>query len=235
MSLRLFDSASRTVRELVPLRPGHVGIYVCGATVQGAPHIGHLKTAIGFDVLTRWLRRSGLEVTFVRNVTDVDDKILAKATEAGVPWWAWAHRFEREFTAAYDALGLLPPTYEPRATGHVTEMVELMETLVGKGYAYATGGGDVWFDVLSWPEYGALTNQRPDDLPGEEDAGTGGKRDARDFALWKGIKPDEPADASWPTPYGRGRPGWHLECSAMARRYLGGAFDIHGGGCSFAV
>ena len=229
MTLRLFDSASRAVRELVPLRPGHVGIYVCGATVQGAPHIGHLKTAVGFDVLIRWLRRRGLEVTFVRNVTDVDDKILARSVEAGVPWWAWAHRFEREFTAAYDALGILAPTYEPRATGHVTEMVELMEALVAKGHAYATGDGDVWFDVLSWPGYGALTNQRPDDVPCDDEP-TSGKRDPRDFALWKAPKPDEPADATWPTPYGRGRPGWHLECSAMARRYLGAAFDIHGGG-----
>jgi len=230
VSLRLFDSASRTVRELTPLRPGHVGLYVCGATVQGAPHIGHLKTAIGFDVLVRWLRRSGLDVTFVRNVTDVDDKILAKSAEAGVPWWAWAHRFEREFTAAYDALGVLPPTYEPRATGHVTEMVELMTRLVDGGFAYATGDGDVWFDVRAWPRYGALTNQRPEDLPEDDDAPAGGKRDPRDFALWKAPKPEEPESAAWPTPYGRGRPGWHLECSAMARRYLGESFDIHGGG-----
>lgn len=230
MSLHLFDSASRTVRELTPLRPGHVGIYVCGATVQGAPHVGHLKTAIGFDVLVRWLRRSGLDVTFVQNVTDVDDKILARSSEAGVPWWAWAHRYEREFRAAYDAVGVLPPTYEPRATGHVTEMVELMTRLVEAGYAYPTGEGDVWFDVRAWPQYGALTNQRPEDLPGDESEPGGGKRDPRDFALWKAPKPDEPESAAWPTPYGRGRPGWHLECSAMARRYLGASFDIHGGG-----
>ena len=230
MTLHLFDSASRTARELVPLRPGHVGLYVCGATVQGPPHIGHVKTAVGFDVLVRWLRRSGLEVTFVRNVTDIDDKILQRAGEEGVPWWAWAHRWEREFTAAYAALGVLPPTYEPRATGHVTEMVELMARLVAAGHAYPGREGDVWFDVRSWPEYGALTNQRPDDVPAEPDEEDSGKRDPRDFALWKAPKPGEPETASWPTPFGRGRPGWHLECSAMATRYLGAEFDIHGGG-----
>jgi cysteinyl-tRNA synthetase len=230
VTLHLYDSATRTTRELTPLRPGHVGLYVCGATVQGPPHVGHAKTAVGFDVLVRWLRRSGYQVTFVRNVTDIDDKILAKSTEAGVPWWAWAARYEREFTAAYDALGVLPPTYEPRATGHVTEMVELMERLVERGHAYRGHDGDVWFDVRSWPEYGALTNQRPEDVPAEsEDEGTG-KRDPRDFALWKAPKPGEPATAAWPTPFGRGRPGWHLECSAMATRYLGAEFDIHGGG-----
>jgi cysteinyl-tRNA synthetase len=232
VTLHLYDSATRTTRALTPLRPGHVGLYVCGATVQGPPHVGHAKTAVGFDVLVRWLRRSGYAVTFVRNVTDIDDKILQKSAEAGVPWWAWAQRYEREFTAAYDALGVLPPTYEPRATGHVVEMVELMERLVDKGHAYRGDDGDVWFDVRSWPHYGALTNQRPEDVPPAEDApaGAGGKRDPRDFALWKATKPGEPADASWPTPFGRGRPGWHLECSAMARRYLGAAFDIHGGG-----
>jgi len=228
VSLHLFDTATRTERAFVPLRPGHVGIYVCGATVQGPPHIGHLKTDVAFDVLVRWLRRSGLDVTFVRNVTDVDDKILARSAEAGVPWWAWAQRHERAFAAARDTLGLVPPTYEPRATGHVVEMVELMQRLVATDHAYVTGG-DVWFDVRSYPEYGALTNQRPGDVPPDDDTGTG-KRDPRDFALWKAAKPGEPGSATWPTPFGRGRPGWHLECSAMARRYLGAEFDIHGGG-----
>ncbi|MBC7289875.1 MAG: cysteine--tRNA ligase [Actinotalea sp.] len=235
MSLHLFDTATRGLRAFVPLRPGRVGMYVCGATVQSSPHIGHVRMAVAFDVLVRWLRRSGYEVTLVRNVTDIDDKILAKSAEAGVPWWAWAQQHEREFTAAYDALGVLPPTYEPRATGHVTEMVELMERLVERGHAYVTGPGDVWFDVRSWADYGALTNQRPEDLAPspDDDAGADGgpvKRDPRDFALWKGLKPGDPGDASWPTPFGRGRPGWHLECSAMAQRYLGEAFDIHGGG-----
>lgn len=235
MTLHLFDTATRTTRALAPLTPGQVGIYVCGATVQSSPHIGHMRMAIAFDVLVRWLRRSGLEVTLVRNVTDIDDKILAKSAEAGVPWWAWAQRHEREFTAAYDALGVLPPEYEPRATGHVTEMVELMQRLVDTGHAYVTGDGDVWFDVRSFPEYGALTNQRPEDLaPSPDDDGADGdrpaKRDPRDFALWKGVKPGDPPTASWPTPFGRGRPGWHLECSAMAQKYLGDTFDIHGGG-----
>ena len=229
MTLHLFDSATRSERELVPLRPGRVGIYVCGATVQGPPHVGHLKTAVAFDVLVRWLRRSGLDVTFVRNVTDVDDKILARSAEAGVPWWAWAQRYEREFGEAYEALGCVPPTYEPRATGHITQMVELVQRLLDAGHAYVTGEGDVWFDVRSYPEYGALTNQRPDDVPPDEDAAAG-KRDPRDFALWKAAKADEDESATWPTPFGRGRPGWHLECSAMARRYLGASFDIHGGG-----
>ncbi|WP_250447979.1 cysteine--tRNA ligase [Actinotalea sp. C106] len=236
MTLHLFDTATRAARALVPLTPGQVRVYVCGATVQGGPHIGHMRMAVAFDVLVRWLRRSGLDVTLVRNVTDIDDKILTKSAEAGVPWWAWAQRFEREFTAAYDALGVLPPTYEPRATGHVTEMVELMERLVERGHAYVTGAGDVWFDVRSFPEYGALTNQRPEDLtPADDEAdqpdGEGSvKRHPHDFALWKATKPSDPATASWPTPYGRGRPGWHLECSAMAEKYLGETFDIHGGG-----
>lgn len=243
MSLHLFDTATRTARALVPLHPGEVGVYVCGATVQGAPHIGHMRMAVAFDVLVRWLRRSGYRVTLIRNVTDIDDKILARSAAAGVPWWAWALQHEREFTAAYDALGVLPPTYEPRATGHVTEMVELMEELVASGHAYVTGEGDVWFDIRSYPEYGALTNQRPEDLPPEpedeavEDGDANvppspgaAKRDPRDFALWKANRPGEPGTASWPTPFGRGRPGWHLECSAMAQRYLGDTFDIHGGG-----
>ncbi|HMO12451.1 MAG TPA: class I tRNA ligase family protein, partial [Actinotalea sp.] len=231
MTLRLFDSATRELRELTPLVAGEVGLYVCGATVQGSPHIGHLRTDVAFDVLVRWLRRSGLRTTLVRNVTDIDDKILAKAAEADVPWWAWALRHEREFAAARDALGILPADYEPRATGHVVEMVELMSTLVDKGHAYRSGegDGDVWFDVRSWPDYGSLTHQRVDDVAESADD-AGGKRDPRDFALWKSAKAGEPASASWPTPFGRGRPGWHLECSAMAQRYLGDEFDIHGGG-----
>ncbi|GEL95892.1 cysteine--tRNA ligase [Cellulomonas composti] len=228
MSLRLFDTATRTVRDFVPLVPGEVGIYLCGPTVQAPPHIGHLRSGVAFDVLVRWLGRTGHRVTLVRNVTDIDDKILAKAADAGEQWWAWALANERAFTAAYDALGVLPPTYEPRATGHVPAMVDLMRALVESGHAYSTGEGDVWFDVRSYPEYGALTNQRVDDMVPAPDEGS--KRDPRDFALWKGSKPGEPATASWDTPYGRGRPGWHLECSAMAQRYLGDEFDIHGGG-----
>jgi cysteinyl-tRNA synthetase len=232
VSLRLYDTATRDVRDFVPLNTGEVGIYLCGATVQASPHIGHLRPAVAFDVLRRWLERSGMRVTLVRNVTDIEDKILAKAAAAGIEWWAHAARYEREFTAAYDAIGILPPTYEPRATQHVPDMVALMRRLVERGHAYTTGEGDVWFDVRSWPRYGELTRQRLEDLTPEAaaDDGASVKRDPHDFALWKAPKPTEPETAAWDTPFGRGRPGWHLECSAMAQRYLGDTFDIHGGG-----
>jgi cysteinyl-tRNA synthetase len=233
VSLRLYDTAARQLRDFTPLDPGRVGIYICGLTVQGAPHIGHIRFTVAFDQLRRWLERGhGYDVTLIRNVTDIDDKILRKSAEAGMPWWAWAYDFERSASAALDALGVLPPTYEPRATGHIPEMVELIDLLVERGHAYPAtdGSGDVYFDVRSWPAYGELTHQSLDDLTPAEDADPRGKRDPRDFALWKAHKPDEPASASWPTPYGPGRPGWHLECSAMARKYLGDTFDIHGGG-----
>ncbi|WP_046316153.1 cysteine--tRNA ligase [Mycobacterium sp. UM_Kg1] len=223
--LRLHDTATGAVREFVPLRPGQASIYLCGATVQAAPHIGHVRSGVAFDILRRWLTARGYDVAFVRNVTDIDDKILAKAAAAGRPWWEWAATHEREFTAAYDALGVLPPSVEPRATGHITQMVELIERLIDTGHAYA-GDGDVYFDVLSYPDYGKLSGHRIDDVHQGEGVATG-KRDPRDFTLWKGAKPGEP---SWPTPWGRGRPGWHLECSAMARSYLGAEFDIHCGG-----
>lgn len=232
MSLRLYDSASRQVRDFVPLVEGRVGIYVCGATPQSAPHLGHVRAQVAYDVLRRWLVRSGYQVTFIRNVTDIDDKILAKSAEAGRPWWAHAYLYEQEFAQAYAVLNVLPPTYEPRATGHVPQMVELVGRLVTAGHAYpaADGSGDVYFDVRSFPEYGALTRQDIVDMAPAEDSDPRGKRDSRDFALWKGAKPDEPETASWDTAWGRGRPGWHLECSAMATRYLGRTFDIHGGG-----
>ncbi|WP_091057655.1 cysteine--tRNA ligase [Klenkia brasiliensis] len=230
MDLRLYDSAAHAVRDFVPLRAGRVSMYVCGLTVQGPPHIGHVRAALAFDVLRRWLTAQGLDVTFVRNVTDVDDKILAKAAAHGVEWWDWAYRNELACTRAYEVLGTLPPTYEPRATGHVPEMVEMIGRLVERGHAYAAGG-DVYFDVRSWPAYGELTGQRVEDLQPAGDADTDDlKRDPRDFALWKAHKPTDPATASWDTPWGRGRPGWHLECSAMAHKYLGEEFDIHGGG-----
>ncbi len=227
MSLRLYDTAARAVRDFVPLEPGRASLYLCGATVQAAPHVGHIRSGINFDVLSRWLRASGYAVTFCRNVTDIDDKIIAKGEAEGRPWWAVATEFEREFAWAYDVLGCTRPTVEPRATGHVTEMVELMHLLIDTGHAYPADG-DVYFDVRSFPEYGRLSGQRPDDmLPAGDSAGDTRKRDPRDFALWKSAKPGEP---SWPTPWGPGRPGWHLECSAMAGKYLGPAFDIHGGG-----
>lgn len=238
-ALRLYDSAARAIVPLAPTAtPGLVTIYLCGATVQGSPHIGHMRSGIAFDVLRRWLERSGQEVRLIRNVTDIDDKILSKsaAAEPPVPWWAWAQRFEREFDAAYRALGVAAPTYEPRATGHIPEMIDLVQRLLDAGHAYIGESGNVYYDVRSLPDYGSLTNQRLEDLATTEDESQldddveADKRDPRDFALWKAAKPTEPADAAWGAPWGRGRPGWHLECSAMSRRYLGETFDIHGGG-----
>ena len=232
MTLRLYDTATRAVRDFVPLQEGRVGIYVCGLTVQSEPHVGHVRSAVNFDVLRRWLEANRYDVTFIRNVTDIDDKILVKSAEQGRPWYNLAYEMKRHLDRAYDALNVAPPTYEPLATGHVPEMLELIELLVERGHAYEAqdGSGDVYFDVRSWPSYGELTHQSIDDMEAAQDADPRGKRDARDFALWKGHKPSEPATASWPAPWGRGRPGWHIECSAMAGKYLGPAFDIHGGG-----
>ncbi|MBO2454815.1 cysteine--tRNA ligase [Actinomadura barringtoniae] len=228
MSLRLYDTSTRTVRTFEPLEEGRVGMYVCGATPQASPHIGHLRSGVIYDVLLRWLRRSGYEVTFARNVTDIDDKIIAVAADQGIPWFAVAEGNQRVFTQGYDLLGCLPPTIEPRATGHVPEMIVLMRRLMENGHAYAAGG-DVYFDVRSWADhYGSLSNQKLENMRSAADTLTEDcKRDVRDFALWKGAKPGEP---SWETPWGEGRPGWHLECSAMSTKYLGATFDIHGGG-----
>ncbi|HWF81117.1 MAG TPA: cysteine--tRNA ligase [Streptosporangiaceae bacterium] len=227
MTLRLHDTATRSVREFVPNVPGQVGLYLCGATVQAPPHIGHIRSGVSFDVIVRWLKVTGLAVTFCRNVTDIDDKILRVADAEGSQWWAVAERNQRAFSRAYDGLGCLPPDVEPRATGHVPEMITLMRRLIDAGHAYAAGG-DVFFDVSSLSEYGALSGQRPEHMRAADDVdGESHKRDPRDFALWKGKKPGEPA---WDTPWGEGRPGWHLECSAMATKYLGTTFDIHGGG-----
>src|SRR3954470_3578541 len=225
MVLRLYDTLTRSTRDFAPIREGQVGIYVCGPTVQSPPHVGHARSAIAFDILRRWLTATGYDVTFLRNVTDIDDKILHNAGHEDIPWWALATRNTRAFTAAYDALKVLPPTGEPRATGHVPEMVVLMQRLIDAGHAYAADG-DVYFDVRSFSAYGALSGQKPDQMLAAADAGSA-KRDPLDFALWKGVKPGEP---SWPTPWGPGRPGWHLECSAMGLAYLGAEFDIHGGG-----
>jgi cysteinyl-tRNA synthetase len=231
-AFRLYDTATRSIRTFEPVVRGQVSIYHCGLTVQSAPHVGHIRKEVVFDVLRRWLRASGYAVTVIANVTDIDDKILTKSAEAGVPWFAHAYRFERELHEAYAALGCEPPTYEPRATGHIPEMIELIKVLVERGHAYpaADGSGDVYFDVRSWPAYGSLSGQRIEDMEPAEDADPRGKRDPRDFALWKGHKAGEPETASWFTPWGWGRPGWHLECSAMAGKYLGDVFDIHGGG-----
>lgn len=232
MTLRLYDTATRSVRDFVPMTPGQVGIYLCGVTVQSSPHIGHLRSAVNYDVLRRWLLHTGSEVTFVRNVTDVDDKILQKSLEQGRPYWAIAYANRLLLDRDYSALNVLPPTYEPLATGHITEMHDLIADLIERGHAYAAApaNGDVYFDVRSFSPYGSLSGQKPDDMRSAGDAPERDKRDPRDFALWKGVKADEPQDAYWPSPWGRGRPGWHIECSAMARRYLGDEFDIHGGG-----
>jgi cysteinyl-tRNA synthetase len=225
--LNLYNTADRAVSKFTTLNPGKVGIYLCGATVQAPPHIGHIRSGVNFDILRRWLTAIGYDVTFVRNVTDIDDKILHKAVHEEIPWWAVAMKYERAFSDAYAALNVAPPTYEPRATGHITQMIQLMEKLIANGSAYAPGNGDVYLEVRKLKSYLTLSNQKLDDLLSADDADLTYKKDPRDFALWKAAKPGDP---SWPTPWGDGRPGWHLECSAMAHAYLGEAFDIHGGG-----
>ncbi len=245
MTLRFYDTASAEVRDFVPLEAGKASVYYCGATVQGMPHVGHVRSAIAFDQLTRWLEYRNLRVTVVRNVTDIDDKILAKSAQSFGPdwfeeptakqaeeWWALAYRYEQEFEKAYEVLGVQRPTYEPRATGHIPEMHALVQRLIDRGHAYPAldDSGDVYFDVRSWSKYGSLTRQNIDDMQAAPDADPRGKKDPRDFALWKGHKDGDPETASWASPWGAGRPGWHLECSAMVTKYLGARFDIHGGG-----
>jgi cysteinyl-tRNA synthetase len=212
-SLSLYDTLSRSTQPFAPMKNGEATIYLCGATVQAPPHIGHVRSAINFDILRRWLTKSGYRVSLIRNVTDIDDKILNKAKAEELPWWALAMKYERAFADAYQAVNVIPPTYEPRATGHISQMIELMQILIDKGVAYAPGNGDVYLEVRK--------------LKSSADSEESFKKDPRDFAMWKTAKPGEP---SWPTPWGAGRPGWHLECSAMAHAYLGDAFDIHGGG-----
>ena len=258
--LNLYDTASHQVSHFVPLKPGEVGIYVCGATVQSSPHIGHIRADVAFDIVRRWFLKLGYKVTFVRNVTDIDDKILIKAAAAGQRWWARAYYYEREFTEAYNTLGVLPPTVEPRATGHMSDMIDLIQRILDNGHGYVVTDadgkptGNVYFDVASWPHYGELTHQKQTsevdeaaavaDRMGPSVDATGAdkynpvdpadaspdKHDPRDFALWKAPKDTDPEDARWSTPFGVGRPGWHIECSAMSHRYLGDGFDIHGGG-----
>ncbi|WP_033494568.1 cysteine--tRNA ligase [Bifidobacterium biavatii] len=259
--LKLYDTATHAVARFTPIKPDKVGIYVCGATVQSSPHIGHIRAAVAFDVIRRWFLKLGYDVTFVRNVTDIDDKILDKAAAAGQQWWARAYHYEREFTQAYDTLGVLPPTYEPRATGHMIDMIDLIQKIIDNGHGYvvrdADGNptGNVYFDVPSWPHYGELTHQKQGAAEADEAAAVADrmgpsvdaagddkynpvdpadmspdKHDPRDFALWKAPKDTDPLDARWNTPFGVGRPGWHIECSAMSHRYLKDMFDIHGGG-----
>lgn len=229
-TLRIYDTATRSQRDFEPIRPGHASIYLCGATPQAQPHIGHLRSGVAFDILRRWLLAQGYDVALVRNVTDIDDKILTKAAENNRPWWEWVSTYECEFTKAYNTLGVLPPSVEPRATGFVTQMVDYMQRLIDAGFAYPAEGS-VYFDVAAWTkaegsDYGSLSGNKVEEMEqgeGEDSA----KRGAQDFALWKAAKPGEP---SWPTPWGDGRPGWHLECSAMSTYYLGSNFDIHCGG-----
>jgi cysteinyl-tRNA synthetase len=231
--MRLFDSKEQSLRDFTPRVAGEVGMYVCGPTVQSSPHVGHLRSALVYDQLRRWLTHEGYNVTLVRNVTDIDDKVLENARAAGVEqWWALAYRMEAEFTAAYDLLGIQRPTYEPRATASIPEMIAIIERLIQRGHAYPApdGSGDVYFDTASWPAYGELTNQKPAEMDAAADADPRGKKAPQDFALWKGHKEGDPESASWASPWGRGRPGWHIECSAMSTKYLGSSFDIHGGG-----
>lgn len=229
MTLSLYDSKSQKVRAFAPITPGQVGIYVCGPTVQGAPHVGHLRSALVYDILRRWLEATGNKVTMVRNVTDIDDKVLENAKSAGENWWALAYRFEQEFNSAYRKIGIQPPTYEPRATGAIPEMLEIIDRLIERGYAYATDNGSVYFETSKWAKYGELTNQKLDDMESGESSDNS-KRSSQDFALWKAAKSSEPESAAWDSKFGRGRPGWHIECSAMSTKYLGTHFDIHGGG-----
>jgi cysteinyl-tRNA synthetase len=232
VTLHLYDSKAQALREFTPLQPGVVGIYLCGPTVQSEPHVGHLRSALAYDQLRRWLTAKGLQVTLVRNVTDIDDKVLANAVVRNKPWWALAYEMELVFNAAYRSLGIAAPTYEPRATASIPEMLALIERLVANGYAYQStdGSADVYFAASKWPQYGELTRQRIEDMADAADADPRGKLDPHDFALWKAAKADEPETAAWDSRFGRGRPGWHIECSAMSTKYLGSAFDIHGGG-----
>lgn len=231
MSFQLFDTKTGALQPFVPVRPGKVSMYVCGPTVQSAAHIGHVRSAIVYDVLRRWLRYRGFDVTLIRNVTDIDDKTLQASELSREQWWVLAYRVEREFNRVYDALGVEPPTYEPRATAHIGQMINMIRLLIQRGHAYVAedGSGDVYFDVSTWADYGELTHQLTEKMEsGEQNLPA--KRNAHDFALWKGKKPSEPDSASFETPWGRGRPGWHIECSAMSKHYLGDHFDIHGGG-----
>jgi cysteinyl-tRNA synthetase len=231
MALELFDSKTQSLREFVTQEPGRVGMYVCGPTVQSAPHLGHLRSALVYDLLKRWLEANDLKVTLVRNVTDIDDKVLVNAQAANRDWVEFAGEVEQSFNDAYRSLGIEDPTHTPHATEHIADMIALVESLIAKGHAYQAedGSANVFFDTASWPEYGELTNQKLENMEGESE-NTFGKRSVHDFALFKAHKEGEPESAAWDTPWGKARPGWHIECSAMAKHFLGESFDIHGGG-----
>ena len=226
--MQVYSTLHRQLVPLVPAEPGEIGMYVCGATVQSEPHVGHGRYAVAFDVIRRYLEWRGNKVTYVRNITDIDDKIIDAAAEAGESVSERALRMASVFEEAYRSLGVLPPDVEPKATEHVPEMLVLITQLIDRGLAYPAPNGDVYFSVRGFPGYGRLSKQRPDELvAGARIEVTDAKNDPLDFALWKAAKPGEP---SWESPWGPGRPGWHIECSAMATRYLGADFAIHGGG-----
>ncbi|HSL24859.1 MAG TPA: cysteine--tRNA ligase, partial [Acidimicrobiia bacterium] len=226
--MRVYSTLHRSLVELVPATPGQIGLYVCGATVQSEPHVGHGRYAVVFDMIRRYLQWRGNHVTYVRNITDIDDKIIAAAAAAGEEVGDRARRIASVFATAYEALGVSSPDYEPKATEHIPEMVELIGRLIDRGLAYRAANGDVYFSVRALESYGKLSGRRPDELrAGARIEVSEDKVDPLDFALWKSAKPGEPY---WDSPWGAGRPGWHIECSAMASRYLGADFTIHGGG-----
>jgi cysteinyl-tRNA synthetase len=236
MSLRIYNTLSRDVEEFLPLVPGHVRMYVCGMTIYDLCHIGHARMMMAFDVVQRWLRASGYQVTYVRNITDIDDKIIKRAVERGITIRALTDEMIVAMHQDIGALGIEPPTLEPRATDYVPQMLALISTLEAKGLAYQASSGDVNFAVRKFPGYGKLSGKSLDELrAGERVAVLDGKQDPLDFVLWKSAKESEPEDAIWDAaalgfPYGKGRPGWHIECSAMSCQTLGESFDIHGGG-----
>ena len=231
MTLRIYNTLSRALQAFVPLEPGHVRMYVCGMTVYDLCHLGHARSMVAFDVVQRWLRATGLAVTYVRNITDIDDKIIRRAVDNQETVRALTDRMVAALRQDADALGIERPTHEPRATDYVPQMLSMIGTLQGKGLAYQAGNGDVNFAVRKFPGYGRLSGKSLDELnAGERVAVQDGKHDPLDFVLWKSAKPDEPAEVKWDSDWGAGRPGWHIECSAMGCALLGESFDIHGGG-----
>jgi cysteinyl-tRNA synthetase len=228
MALQVTNTFTRRKEPFQPVAPGKVSMYVCGPTVYDVPHLGHARAAVAFDVIRRTFVALGYDVTYVMNITDVDDKIIARANEEGRSPFAVADEYTRIYQDSMTRIGVLPPDVAPRATGHIIEMIALVERMIEAGAAYPVDGGDVYFSVRSFDEYGRLSNRSLDEMrAGERVEPDPRKRDPMDFALWKGAKPGEP---SWPSPWGPGRPGWHLECSAMSMKYLGATFDVHGGG-----
>lgn len=229
--LSIYDSKRQQKVPFSSIVDGEVTMYVCGPTVQSAPHAGHLRSALVYDVMARWFEATGNRVTLVRNVTDIDDKVLENARQQSIDWQVLAKQMHNEFSAAYSKIGITAPTIEPRATDHIEGMLKIVALLVDGGHAYQAtdGSANVYFATASWPSYGELTNQKIEDLDGGEET-AGGKRAPQDFALWKAAKVGEPETAAWPSVWGLGRPGWHIECSAMAADTLGDKFDVHGGG-----